>query len=40
MMAYSRDNAAALDLQLSGSDLATLDEAFPLPAGPQPLEVL
>lgn len=38
--AHVRDNAAALDLRLSESDLATLDEAFPPPTGPQPLEAL
>jgi diketogulonate reductase-like aldo/keto reductase len=38
--AHVRDNAAVHDLRLTESDLATLDEAFPPPTGPQPLEVL
>jgi len=34
------DNLAALDLQLSAADLRELDERFPAPDGPVPLEIL
>lgn len=34
------DNLAALDLQLSAADLRELDERFPAPEGPVPLEIL
>jgi diketogulonate reductase-like aldo/keto reductase len=37
---HVRDNRAAYDVQLTESDLAALDRAFPPPSGPQPLEVL
>ena len=37
--AHVRDNRAALDLQLTKEDLATLDRAFPPPTGPQPIEI-
>ena len=37
--AHVRENRAALDLQLTKEDLATLDSAFPPPTGPQPLEL-
>jgi diketogulonate reductase-like aldo/keto reductase len=37
---HVRDNRAALDLHLTAQDLSELDRAFPLPTGPQPLEVL
>ncbi|GAA1803415.1 aldo/keto reductase [Planosporangium flavigriseum] len=33
-------NRAAYDIQLTESDLAALDRAFPPPSGPRPLEVL
>jgi hypothetical protein len=35
-----RENRAALDLQLDREDLKLLDEEFPPPAGPQPLEMI
>jgi diketogulonate reductase-like aldo/keto reductase len=38
--AHVRDNHAALDVRLTGEDLAELDAAFPPPTGPTPLEVL
>jgi diketogulonate reductase-like aldo/keto reductase len=34
------ENRAALDLRLTSDDIAELDEAFPPPAGPRPLEVI
>lgn len=34
------ENRAAVDLDLTEQDLRTLDEAFPPPRGPQPLEML
>jgi diketogulonate reductase-like aldo/keto reductase len=34
------DNRAALDLQLTDDDVATLDRAHPPPRGPQPLDTL
>lgn len=34
------ENRAALDLALSGDDLAELDRLFPPPKGPRPLEML
>lgn len=34
------ENAAALDLDLTDADLADLDQAFPAPTGPTPLEML
>jgi diketogulonate reductase-like aldo/keto reductase len=37
---HVRENFAALDIVLSGADLAALDTAFPPPAGPRPLEML
>ena len=37
---HVRENRMALDLRLTGEDLAELDRAFPPPAEPQPLEVL
>lgn len=37
---HVRDNRAAYDIQLTESDIAALDRAFPPPSGPQPLEVL
>jgi diketogulonate reductase-like aldo/keto reductase len=37
---HVRQNRAALDIQLTGQDLAELDRAFPPPTGPTPLEVL
>jgi diketogulonate reductase-like aldo/keto reductase len=37
---HVRQNRAAADLRLSALDMLTLDEAFPPPVGPQPLEVL
>lgn len=39
-LAHIRDNHAALDLTLTGEDLAALDRAFPPPTGPQPLEMI
>ncbi len=38
--AHVRENHAALRLRLSEQDFAELDEAFPPPTSPQPLEVL
>ena len=37
---HVRENRDALDLQLTDGDLAELDQAFPPPAGRQPLDVL
>ncbi len=37
---HVRENAAALDIRLTKQDLAALDEAFPPPDGPAPLEML
>jgi diketogulonate reductase-like aldo/keto reductase len=37
---HVRENRAALDLELSHTDLAELDKAFPPPRGAQPLEML
>jgi diketogulonate reductase-like aldo/keto reductase len=37
---HVRENRRALDLQLSGDDLAELDRAFPPPTEPRPLEIL
>jgi diketogulonate reductase-like aldo/keto reductase len=37
---HVRENRAALDIVLSGQDLAELDRAFPRPKGPRPLELL
>lgn len=37
---HVRDNATALDVQLTEDDLAALDRAFPPPSGPRPLEML
>jgi diketogulonate reductase-like aldo/keto reductase len=34
------ENRAALDVRLTSDDVAALDEAFPPPAGPRPLEVI
>lgn len=39
-VAHVRQNRAALDLELSELDLLKLDEAFPPPLEPQPLEML
>ncbi|HYQ91312.1 MAG TPA: aldo/keto reductase [Candidatus Competibacteraceae bacterium] len=38
--AHVQENRAALDLRLTPSDLADLDDAFPPPTGPRPLEML
>ena len=38
--AHVRENRAAADLDLSGTDLARLDDIFPRPRGPVPLEML
>jgi diketogulonate reductase-like aldo/keto reductase len=38
--AHVRQNRAALDLHLQELDMLKLDEAFPPPVGPQPLEIL
>jgi len=38
--AHMRENRAALDIALTEEDLAELDEAFPPPKGPRPLELL
>ena len=38
--AHVRENRAAIDLRLTGDDLAALDRAFPPPAGPRPLDTL
>ncbi len=37
---HIRQNAAALDVELSREDLRLLDEAFPPPTGPTPLAIL
>jgi diketogulonate reductase-like aldo/keto reductase len=37
---HTRENAEARDVHLGEQDLAELDEAFPPPTGPRPLEVL
>ncbi|GGC11992.1 oxidoreductase [Oxalicibacterium flavum] len=37
---HVRLNRAALDLKLTAEDLAELDEAFPPPEGPEPLEMI
>lgn len=39
-LAHLRDNVAALDLTLTGDDLAALDRAFPPPKRAQPLSML
>jgi diketogulonate reductase-like aldo/keto reductase len=38
--AHVRENRAALDIHLTGEDLAELDRAFPPPDGPTPLEMI
>ena len=38
--AHVRENHATLDLELTAEDLAVLDQAFPPPTRPQPLEML
>ena len=38
--AHVRENRAAADLDLSDTDLARLDDVFPRPRGPVPLEML
>jgi diketogulonate reductase-like aldo/keto reductase len=38
--AHVRENAAALDFDLSGEDLEAIDEAFPPPDGPTPLGII
>jgi len=38
--AHVRENRGALDVQLGDDDLAELDQAFPAPSEPQPLEIL
>ena len=37
---HVRENRGALDVRLTKTDLAELDEAFPPPARPTPLETL
>jgi diketogulonate reductase-like aldo/keto reductase len=37
---HVRENRAALDIRLTDQDLAALDQAFPPPNGPRPLEML
>jgi diketogulonate reductase-like aldo/keto reductase len=37
---HVRENRAALDLRLTAVDIADLDDAFPPPIGPQPLEII
>lgn len=37
---HVRDNATALDAELTREDLDALDRAFPPPSGPRPLEIL
>jgi diketogulonate reductase-like aldo/keto reductase len=39
-LVHVRENRATLDLQLSAEDIADLDQAFPPPRGPTPLELL
>jgi diketogulonate reductase-like aldo/keto reductase len=38
--AHVRENRAALDIRLTGEDLAELDRAFPPPTGKRPLEMI
>ena len=38
--AHVRENRAALDLQLTAEDLEELDDMFPPPHGPEPLEMI
>jgi diketogulonate reductase-like aldo/keto reductase len=38
--AHVRENAGALDIQLSTRDLAEIDRAFPPPARARPLEMI
>jgi diketogulonate reductase-like aldo/keto reductase len=38
--AHVRDNRAALDIALTEADLAELDQTFPPPRSPRPLELL
>jgi diketogulonate reductase-like aldo/keto reductase len=40
MHEHVRENSGALDLRLDNEDLAMLDEEFPPPTGPLPLEML
>ena len=37
---HARENRAAVDLRLTPNDVLKLDEAFPGPTGPQPLDML
>ena len=37
---HVRENAASLELSLNGDELALLDDAFPPPARPQPLDMI
>ncbi len=37
---HVRENRAALELELTDEDRAELDQAFPAPQGPRPLEIL
>jgi diketogulonate reductase-like aldo/keto reductase len=37
---HTRENARARDVQLTEQDVAALDEVFPPPTGPRPLEML
>ncbi|MET0480284.1 MAG: aldo/keto reductase, partial [Mycetocola sp.] len=37
---HVRENRAAVDLRLTEQDVSMLDQAFPPPRGPQPLEML
>jgi diketogulonate reductase-like aldo/keto reductase len=37
---HVRENRAALDLRLTAVDIADLDDAFPPPTGPRPLEMV
>ena len=37
---HARENRAAVDLRLPPNDVLKLDEAFPGPTGPQPLDIL
>ncbi len=39
-MEHVRENARAVDLQLTPRDLADIDRAFPPPTGPRPLEMI
>ena len=39
-IAHVEDNAAALDIVLDAEDIAVLNDAFPPPTGPVPLDII